>query len=205
MKLSNLQDSAAVCVSELRSHLCFVSEIPSSCTQVLSLNILWIAVFSSGKTASFMSAALSSSFSSFHAAFERALSFLLCCPRTQWARWAQCSESPSAPNLQIYPHLSNGRKQTEFLWTKGKAKMMYNQNYTAVALQWENRGTTSIETISLMFSPQKIVSLAKEKRNGDRRKIILVALLLFLKQAHGKTSTFKKAWYNTKYLFFLIE
>lgn len=33
-----------------------------------------------------------------------------------------------------------------------------------------------------MFSLKKIVSLAKEKRNGDRRTIILVALLLFLKK-----------------------
>lgn len=170
MKLSNLQDSAAVCVSELRSHLCFVSEIPSSCTQVLSLNILWIAVFSSGKTASFMSAALSSSFSSFHAAFEGALSFLLCCPRIQWARWAQCSESPSVPNLQICPCLSNGRKQTEFLRTKGKAKMMYNQNYTAAALQWENRGTTLIKTISLMFSLTKLFHLPKRREMETEEK-----------------------------------
>lgn len=43
-----------------------------------------------------------------------------------------------------------------------------------------------------MFSLKKTVSLAKEKKNEDRRKI-MVALLLFLKQARGKTSTFKKA------------
>lgn len=131
VNLSNLQDSAAVCVSDLRSHLCFLLEISSSCTQVLSLNILQIEMFSPGKTASFfMSAALTSAFPSFHAALEPASLFPLCCPHMLWAHCALCSES--VPNLQICSH-SNRMKDTKFL--PMKSKIMYSQNLRVVSLQ----------------------------------------------------------------------
>lgn len=110
----------------------------------------------------------------------------------------------SALNLPLFPtcrfvliYLMEGSKQNSF-GRKEKQDDAQPKLHSSCTSVREQRYHINKDHFTNAF-PHKTVSPAKEKRNGDRRKIILVALLLFLK--HGKMSTFKKACLTTNIFF----
>lgn len=111
---------------------------------------------------------------------------------------------PSALNLPLFPtcrfvliYLMEGSKENSF-GRKEKQDDVKPKLHSSCTSVREQRYHINKDHFTNAF-PQKTVSPAKEKRNRDRRKIILLALLLFLK--HGEKSTFKTAWFNNRYLF----